>query len=193
MSSSSCCEKTKKARYAQALRVTVGVCCLLAGLSLTQFADAAGWRADVPQARLRGEADFRLFGFKVYHAALWSTGATFDPAQPFALELTYQRSIGRARIVRSSIDEIRRLFGERYSEQQLQRWEAEMNAAFTDVEEGDQLTGVYLPGIGCRFYNSKQLLAEVRDVEFAQAFFAIWLDPRSRDAQLRRRLLGASP
>ncbi len=30
----------------------------------------------------------------------------------------------------------------------------------------------------------------VRDVAFAKAFFAIWLDPRTRNPELRARLLG---
>jgi len=152
---------------------------------------AAGWRDDLPQATLSGSAELRWFGLRIYNAALWSAHAPFDQTQAFALELTYQRSISRARIVQTSIDEIRRLFGDRYSDDQLKQWEALMNGAFTDVSEGDQLTGVYLPGIGCRFYSRTRLLGEVKDLEFAHAFFAIWLDPRSKDVQLRKRLLGA--
>jgi hypothetical protein len=59
-----------------------------------------------------------------------------------------------------------------------------------DVREGDQLTGVYLPGHGARFYIGGQLLADVEDASFARAFFSIWLDPRTRDADLRAHLLG---
>ena len=151
---------------------------------------AAHWRDEMPQAQLLGSADLRWFGLSIYKAALWSNNKPFDPEKIFALELTYQRSISRTRIVQTSMDEIRRLFGDRYSDEQLKRWESEMLRTFTDVKEGDQLTGVYLPGIGSRFYSSTQLLAEVRDPEFSRAFFAIWLDPRSKDAQLRSRLLG---
>ena len=169
----------------------VATCILLAVALFTGPAQAAGWRDDLPQAHLQGSAGLRWFGLKIYDASLWSAATPFDPEQPFALELTYQRSLSRARIVQTSMDEIRRLFGDRYSNEQLQRWEADMTRAFTDVNEGDQLTGVYLPGIGCRFYSRTRLLAEVRDAEFARAFFAIWLDPRTRDTQLRNRLLGA--
>ena len=203
MSFSSCCRKTDR-KKAEARTVFAGAgllramfctgfavrCLLVAALSVGP-AQAASWRDDLPQAHLQGSAGLRWFGLKVYDAALWSAAAPFDPAQPFALELTYQRSISRTRIVQTSIDEIRRLSEGRYSDQQLQRWEADMARAFTDVNEGDQLTGVYLPGIGCRFYSRTRLLAEVRDAEFARAFFAIWLDPRTRDTQLRNRLLGA--
>jgi hypothetical protein len=61
------------------------------------------------------------------------------------------------------------------------------------VEAGDQLVGVYLPGQGARFYNRSRRLASLDDPTFAQAFFAIWLDPRTRDAALRRQLMGGVP
>jgi DUF1365 family protein len=74
-------------------------------------AQAGGWRDDLPQAHLQGSAGLRWFGLKIYDASLWSAATPFDPEQPFALELTYQRSLSRARIVQTSMDEIRRLFG----------------------------------------------------------------------------------
>jgi len=166
-------------------------CALLLAMLQSGSVLAAGWRDDMPQARLQGQAGLRWFGLKIYDAALWSATTPFDPEQRFALELTYQRSISRTRIVQASVDEIRRLFGDRYDDARLKRWEADMERLFIDVHEGDQLTGVYLPGAGCRFYSRTQLLGEVRDPEFARAFFAIWLDPRTKDTQLRNRLLGA--
>jgi hypothetical protein len=164
---------------------------LLAGWGAVKSSHAAGWRDDLPQASLLGSGELRWFGLRIYRIALWSGPAPFDPLQAFALELTYQRSISRERLVEVSLDEMRRLFGERYSEAQFKQWQSTMRDAFIDVKPGDQLIGVSLPGIGCRFYNQERLLAEVRDVEFARAFFAIWLDPRSKDAQLRQHLMGA--
>jgi hypothetical protein len=61
-----------------------------------------------------------------------------------------------------------------------------------DVRPGTRITGLYLPGHGCRFYVDGQLSLEVTDPALARAFFAIWLDPRSRDARLRERLLGVA-
>lgn len=166
------------------------VLCFLAGLILPIPSYAAQWQDDIPQPRLVGHAELRWFGLRIYKAALWSHRVPFDPAQSFALELTYERSISRERLVQTSIDEIRRLSAGRFSDEQINRWQAIMSEAFVDVKEGDQLTGVYVAGVGCRFYSRERLLAEVRDLDFAHAFFAIWFDPRSKDQQLRRRLLG---
>jgi hypothetical protein len=64
-----------------------------------------------------------------------------------------------------------------------------MKAIFPDVKEGEHITGVYLPNQGARFYLNGNLLGEVRDPDFAHAFFAIWLDPRTSDKKLRSALL----
>lgn len=165
-------------------------------IPLAPIAQANAWREQMPQARTIGSGDLRWFGFKIYTARLWSEQNRFDPASstsPYALELTYHRSISREQFVKTSLDEIVRLFGSRYSAATLKRWEAEMQRAFTDVNAGDQLIGVYLPEGGCRFYNSRQLLAEIRDPEFAKAFFAIWFDERTKDTALRSQLLGSRP
>ncbi|QLG87502.1 chalcone isomerase family protein [Chitinibacter bivalviorum] len=150
------------------------------------------WRAELPQAKVLGSGELTWFGLKVYSAKLWSEQKTFDPNSPYALELTYQRRISREQFVETSLDEIKRLFGARYNDAQLKSWAAEMNRAFTDVKDGDQLIGVHLPGVGCRFYNRSQLLADIRDPEFAKAFFAIWFDERTKDSQLRAQLMGVA-
>ncbi|MNT77935.1 hypothetical protein D3C72_2171120 [compost metagenome] len=75
---------------------------------------------------------------------------------------------------------------------QLAGWRGQMLQAFVDVEPGSRITGVHLPGQGARFYVGRELKHEVRDQEFARAFFAIWLDPRTRNPELRAQLLGAA-
>ena len=153
---------------------------------------AATWREALPAAKVVGSGTLRWFGLKIYDAKLWSEQQPFDANAPFALELTYHRSISREQFVETSLDEIKRLFAERYSAETLKRWESEMNRAFPNVKAGDQLIGVYEPGVGCRFYDAKQLTTIVKDPEFARAFFAIWLDKRSKDSDLRAKLLGSA-
>ncbi|WP_051078335.1 chalcone isomerase family protein [Leeia oryzae] len=182
MSSSSCCKR----------RNPLWWLLLLCGLSLMPAA-ANSWRTDLPAATLVGSGELSWLGFRIYTARLWSEQKPFAPDKPFALELTYHRSISRSRFVDTSLAEIRRLSANRYSPEQLKRWEEEMQRAFIDVEAGDQLIGMYLPGIGCRFYSRQQVLAEIRDPTFANAFFAIWLDERTKDSRLRAQLLGQGP
>ncbi len=171
--------------------------CLLLCLSLTLLASAssqaASWRDELPAAVKLGGGELRWFGLRIYHASLWAEQRPFQSQRPFALQLQYHRSISRERLVDTSIDEIRRLSPAAPDAATLSRWRASLLRAFTDVQAGDELIGLYRPGQGMRLYNQQQLLAEIDDVALAQAFFAIWLDERTHDQGLRRQLLGTSP
>jgi hypothetical protein len=56
---------------------------------------------------------------------------------------------------------------------------------------GEVIHGLHLPQRGAEFYHQGRLTGRIEDVEFARAFFAIWLDPRTREPGLRASLLGA--
>ena len=165
---------------------------LLFFFAVSMPACADGWHDDLPQAKRVGGGDFSWFGLSIYSAALWSEHLPFSADAPFALELTYHRKISRERFVKTSIDEIQRLSGGNLSADKSARWENELSHAFVDVSPGDKLIGVFLPSIGCRFYNQKERIADITDIELAKAFFSIWLDARSKDEQLRKQLLGTS-
>ena len=165
---------------------------LFAALSLSLPAQALGWHDALPQAMAVGSGEFRWLGFSIYSARLWSGRGPFDANAPFALELTYHRAISRNRLIQTSIEQIRRLYGDGLSANKLKYWELEMARAFRDVVAGDQLIGVFLPLQGCRFYSQKEWIADIPDQEFATAFFSIWLNERTADPKLRTRLLGAT-
>lgn len=160
---------------------------LLACLSSPALAD---WRGAMPDARLVGSGDFRWFGLRIYTARLWSPALPASFEKPFALELTYHRSIPRERLVQTSLHEMRRIGGRQADEATLARWAEELQRAFADVAPGQRITGEYLPGRGCRFYLNGQLRHEIADPALARAFFAIWLGPGTRSPELRRALLG---
>jgi hypothetical protein len=149
-------------------------------------------RRHIDDARPSGSGRLTWFGFHVYDARMFvprNFNASNPAAQPFALEITYARSLEGRAIAERSRDEIARLgLG---SDGQRQRWLADMIALFPDVRSGQQLVGIYRPGSSTRFYVDGALLGEVADPEFGRAFFAIWLDPRTSAPQLRASLLSA--
>lgn len=165
--------------------------------ALPQASAAAGTSATaahitryVDDGRLLGEGRLTWFGFHVYDARLYAP-ANFDPvdatARPFVLELTYARRLSGRSIAEASRDEMRRLgFGD---EAQHGRWLAQMQRLFPDVEPGRRIAGVNRPGGGARFYVDGSFAGSIDEPEFARAFFAIWLDPRSRAPRLRESLL----
>jgi hypothetical protein len=144
----------------------------------------------LPGAKQAGHGRLTWLGLHVYDARLYVSGQGMRPSAPFALALRYARDFKGARIAESSADEMRRLgFGD---EADLRRWRDAMSALFPDVKRGDELTGVAVPGRGAVFFHNGQRLGEIDDPAFAQAFFAIWLDPRTRAADLRRELLSGA-
>lgn len=139
--------------------------------------------------RAIGTGELRWFGFRVYRAALWASRPVVVAQDgDFALVLRYQRSISSARLVQASVDEMLRLGVADAA--QIARWQPLLEQAFPDVEAGDQITGVNRAGRGAAFYFGDARTAQIDDPAFAHAFFAIWLDERTREPGLRARLTG---
>ena len=146
--------------------------------------------SDFPDLRLAGEGRLRWLGLQIYDAALWVNGARWQADEEFALDLRYARNIRSQHLVETSLDEMRRL-GYR-DEAKLARWGGEMSRVFPDVRKGERITGVNRPGVGADFYYQGRHAGLIRDPEFARAFFAIWLDPRTREPGLRKSLFGGN-
>lgn len=136
-----------------------------------------------------GRGEMRWFGLRIYEAALWVRGdGDWREDRPFALEIRYARDIPADRLVATSVDEMRRLGVADAA--QLERWRGDLERAFPSVAAGDVIVGVHRPGSGTVFFHRGRLTAEVGDPNFSAAFFAIWLDARTREPGLRARLLG---
>ena len=136
-----------------------------------------------------GQGEMRWLGFKLYDAALWASArgeAAIDGAH--LLSIRYARAISSERLVSVSLDEMRRLG---YTDEaRLARWGEVLAAALPAVAAGDTLAALHRPGEGAVFWHQDRPIGEIRDPELARAFFAIWLDPRTREPGLRAQLLG---
>jgi hypothetical protein len=149
-------------------------------------------RQEIAGARMAGQGVYTWFGLRIYEATFWTGPNGYRPGAPtaerFALNLQYARDLEGVRIAEASVKEMQKIgLG---SAQQHQVWLDTMKGIFPDVRKGSQLTGVFVPDKGVRFYLDGRLLAEVPDPEFARTFFAIWLDPKTSDKGLRMSLLG---
>lgn len=148
---------------------------------------------EIPQASLQGTGSFRWFGLHIYDASLWSVPEGYKPEnekpQKFALDLAYARTLYGSKIADASIDEIEKL--KLGTAEKRERWLAQMKKIFPDVKQGTHITGIHIPNEAARFYLNGKLLGEIRDAEFAHAFFAIWLDKKTTAQSLRNKLLGS--
>jgi hypothetical protein len=139
--------------------------------------------------QMLGDAELRWLGLRIYDAALWvpqDSGWSSDAA--FALEIRYGRAISSQRLVDVSLEEMQRL--QVADERQLETWREPLAAAFPDVERDDAIIGLRMPDGRVRFFHRGVMTVEIADPEFAAAFFAIWLDERTRAPAMRKRLLG---
>lgn len=133
-----------------------------------------------------GSGEYRKFGFVIYEASLWTRSP--DPlAPPFALALTYKRTISGRQLVEASVSEIRKL--KVASDERVAAWGEELERIFPDVKPGDRIVGIREPG-RARFMHNGRPIGEVADEAFASAFFGIWLAPGTSAPELRARLLG---
>ncbi len=171
--------------------------CLGAVLPGRLLAQAAGptvppeVAAEVNGARRQGGELFRYFGFSVYDIALWVGERAVDENwadRPLALAISYRRKLVGAQIAERSLKEMQGLADVAAAD--AQRWLQAMKRLFPDVNDGDRLTGVLLPGQGARFFLNGKLRGEVAEPEFARLFFGIWLSPDSSEPALRSALLG---
>jgi len=154
----------------------------LAGLPLAALANPV-LEAPWPGLRRWGQGEFSRFGFRVYRATLWAGDDLRRP--PLALRLDYHRALRGSQIVDASLREMRALGT---GEAALARWAPRLAALFPDVRAGDYIVGVHR-GDAAWFAHNGRYLGEIAETAFAEAFFAIWLDPRTSEPGLRQALL----
>jgi hypothetical protein len=144
-----------------------------------------------PSLKPQGGGELRFFGLSIYDGYFWSARRGWKEDGPCALDLHYHRAFDGAKIAERSVREITKL-GYGTPEQRV-RWGEAMRRLFPDVEKGDRLTGISLPGGVVRYFHNAMPIGEIADPGFARAFFGIWLDPKTSEASFRQLLLGEQP
>jgi len=146
----------------------------------------------LPGARLQGSGRLAFFGLHIYDIRLWVSegfsAESFDQ-RPLAIEIEYARALAGRRIAERSLEEMQRIAP--IPAARGSAWLASMKQAFPDVSDGDRMIGLHRPGEGVRFFHNDRLRADVTDPDFARAFFAIWLSPKTSEPKLRLALLGS--
>jgi len=144
-----------------------------------------------PGLSAQGGGELTYFGLSIYNGYFWSPGRGWKEDGPCVLDLHYHRALDGAKIAARSLQEIAKLgYG---TPAQRSRWGEEMRRLFPNVEKGDRLTGISLPGGIVRYFLNDQPIGDIDDPGFARAFFAIWLDPKTSEAGFRQLLLGERP
>lgn len=147
--------------------------------------------ADLEGMRTVGEARMRVLFWDVYDARLLAPQGSYRDDQPFALALTYLRTLDGEKIAARSIEEMRRQGVS--DEAALARWYARLAQIIPDVAERDEIVGLAAADGSTRFFLDGELIGRVDEPGFTQAFFSIWLGEATSEPRLREQLLGVRP
>lgn len=140
---------------------------------------------------LIGEARMRVLFLDIYDARLLAPGGTLQAGEPFALSLTYLRSLNGEKIAARSIEEMRKQGLN--DDATLDRWYRSLVDIIPDVKKNDEIVGVADADGATRFYLAGEPIGEVPEPAFTRAFFDIWLSEKTSEPRLRDQLLGVQP
>lgn len=135
-----------------------------------------------------GSTRLRVMLFRVYDAELMTDTGAYPDASQVALRLDYLRSIKANTLVGTTKDEWGEL-GYSIGENERQ-WLSQLRDIWPDVDSGDCLVAFHQENEGVTFYSADGELGHVESSEFANKFFAIWLDENSSYRRNRDELLG---
>ena len=174
----------------QTFKNAVRIACVVAFLGvMPAYAFVEQIENYVPDAEKVGEGRMTYLFWDVYDAALYAPNGTWREEGPYALRISYLIDLDGGEIADRSVLEIR---GQGFADEaRLAAWQARMREIFPDVGEGVSLTGVNTGTGEAVFYRNDVEIGRIKDAEFSRAFFGIWLDEKTSEPDLRRKLLGA--
>lgn len=136
-----------------------------------------------------GTGVLRQVMLRAYEAAFWSKSGTWDAKEPYALSLTYFWEIEADDIVARTMKEIRHVRPDA-SKAAQEKWEASLHKVIAKVYDGERITAIWNPATKTTtFYHNDAKTGVVSGADFADAFFAIWLDEATTAPELRANLL----
>lgn len=168
------------------MRKVLALCTFLGLTATAHGSDYIGQY--VPQAKPVGTHRVKMAFWDVYDVTLYAQSGAYAPEKPFALSLTYLKSIPGRAIADHAVSVMRRQgFGNEYK---LAQWHESMVGIFPDVRSGVTLTGTTNGEGDVVFLKDGKVIGKIRDKEFEKYFFGIWLDPKGGEPDIRKGLLG---
>ena len=138
----------------------------------------------LPGAEQRGQATYRMLGFPIYHARLFTLGGEpFSWNEDVALELNYLKKLKQNDLIESTMREMKRLGDPLPIRSQLTN-------CFYDVKKGDRYLAVSSGPDRIRFWRNEQLTCTLSYPGIKQGFMAIFLGDNTRSPAFTRKLRG---
>jgi hypothetical protein len=139
---------------------------------------------NISQVESLGQGRMTYWGFTLYDAKLY---ASKEAKGGIALDIQYLRKFEAKDLAKQTLDELKSLG---ISDTQRAEWAEPLARAFKTVQVGDSITAIRKPQGGTQFFYNGQFVSEISGESFSQAFFGIWLHPKTSAPHLRKVLLG---
>lgn len=135
-----------------------------------------------------GTASLTWLFLTAYDASLWTDAPVWSMDTTFALTITYRMSFTREELVERTLEEMQRV-SPGLQRATLTGFGASLRRAFQNVDSGDRITALLVPGAPVRFFHNGKPTHQIDGADFAEAFFGIWLSPRTSEPDVRAGLL----
>jgi hypothetical protein len=139
---------------------------------------------NINQIEALGQGRLTFWGFSIYDAKLYTSK---ELKGGIALDIQYLRKFESKDLTKQTLDELKKMG---VSDTQRVEWAEPLAKAFKTVQEGDSITAIKKPQGSTQFFYNGQFVSEISGESFSQAFFGIWLHPKTSVPQLRKVLLG---
>ena len=134
-----------------------------------------------------GSAELHKLLFHVYDASFWSDhGATVKP--PYALSIVYDMDFQKEDLIGRTVKELKHVSS--LPDAALQGYATQLATMWPDIYSGDRLTAYSADAKQTVFYTNGKKTGVIADAAFTQAFFGIWLSPKTSEPEMRKELLG---
>lgn len=157
-------------------------------ITMTSANSAEYIKKYVQNAEIVGTGKLTYLLWDIYNATLYAPEGKWKRNKPFALSLSYLRSVTGNDIADRTVQEIRRLGFT--NEVKLAAWHRQMKRIFPNVTKGSLLTGIFIPNAPTRFYKGTREIGSIKDPEFGYWFFNIWVGNNTSDPGLKAKLTG---
>lgn len=149
---------------------------------------ASASNAQTESLKMVGEGEMSWLFIDLYKAALYSQNGDYkEHTYPQALNITYQKDIGKKHLISATEKEWNKLS---INNKQSPYWLASLNKLWPDIKKGDNLLFMVEANGQGFFYHNDHLLGGINSRQFSDAFLAIWLSKNTSEPSLRKQLVG---
>ena len=136
-----------------------------------------------------GSYSFRKLMLHVYDISFWSDSGSWSKA-PYALSITYDMHFSPDELAERTGDEMKGV--STLPPETIAKYTELLRGIYPQVKDGDRLTALQQDKETTVFYHNGKQVGVVKDMQFAHAFFGIWLSPKSSEPDMQKQLTSSN-